>query len=72
MKEPLKVQAPEGCDSYLTAGKIYDVVGYWEKLNRAQGHGFNIIDDEGYEISCREKNCAHIDGKNWIIIETES
>jgi len=72
MTKPTKVQAPEGCASRLTAGKIYDVVGFWQHhSDDDSGHRFNIISDNGNKISCLERDCAYLNGGNWIIIETE-
>jgi hypothetical protein len=70
MKKPTKVQAPEGCDEYLTAGKIYDVVGYWENQSKKLD-GFQIIDDEGDRLDCVATGCAFLNGGDWIIVETE-
>lgn len=46
---------PEGCASYLTAGKRYEV------LREGMG-GFYIRDNDGDEICCLWRNCPHLDG----------
>ena len=70
-KRPKRVKAPEGCESYLTAGKIYDVLGFWYDWEESFGYSFTILNDEGYIAECLEKNCDHLNGKDWIIVETE-
>jgi hypothetical protein len=71
MTKPTKVQAPEGCSSYLTAGRIYDIGGFWRTKSKISGrYGFRIVDDEGEEIHCREQACPHLNGGDWIIVET--
>jgi len=72
MKKPTKVQAPDGCHSHLTAGKVYDVAGFWDIWNSVNGHAFFVITDSNCKLKCLERNCAHLNGKNWIIIETEN
>jgi hypothetical protein len=71
-KRPKRVQAPEGCKSWLTPGKIYDVIGFWVDWDDEYGHYFNIIDEKGREIDCSEKKCPNLYGKDWIIVETET
>jgi len=71
MKKPKKVQAPDGCSENFTPGKIYDVVGFWIEGIGENGHRFTIKADSGVKAYCLQKNCAHLKGKNWIIIETE-
>jgi hypothetical protein len=72
-KRPKRVQAPEGCASYLTAGKIYDVVGFWsENCGKPLGYRFTILDDLGNKQMCLERICCHLNGKDWIIVETET
>jgi hypothetical protein len=71
MKKPKKVQAPEGCESFLTAGKVYDVVSCDRYPSEEYGYGFTIFSDMGNEIYCLERKCACLNDGNWIIIETE-
>jgi uncharacterized protein YndB with AHSA1/START domain len=71
MKKPTKVQAPEGCAKWLTSGKIYDVVNCENSANPELGHRFNILSDDSDKLICREKSCGHLNGGDWIIIETE-
>lgn len=71
MKKPKKVQAPDGCSENFTPGKIYDVIGFWVDGIGKNGHRFTIIADCGIEADCLEKNCAHLKGKDWIIVEAE-
>jgi len=69
--KPKKVQAPEGCASYLTAGKVYDVVSCDPYSSKQCGYGFIILNDYGNEIYCVERQCFRLNGGNWIIVETE-
>jgi hypothetical protein len=71
MLKPTKVQAPEGCESFLTAGKIYDVVSCDPSSPEEDGYGFTIISDLGNEIYCLGRYCAHLKGKNWIIVDVK-
>lgn len=72
MKKPKKVQAPEVYSICLTPGKIYDVVGFWINGAGACGYRFKIMSDNNDELLCRENECSHLNGGNWIIVETES
>jgi hypothetical protein len=60
------VKAPEGCETYLTAGKKYKVLWTNDENSAYYGFGFNIIADNGNEILCLERNCSHLNGGNWI------
>jgi hypothetical protein len=71
MKKPTKVQAPEGCESYLTAGKIYDVVSCDRYPYPQWGYGFYIINDMGTESACLQFECPHLNGGNWIIVDVK-
>ena len=61
------VIAPEGCETYLTAGKEYPIVDFWEKEHSFYGFRFNITDDEGDIMKCLEKVCSHLNNKDWIL-----
>jgi len=50
---------PEGCASYLTAGKRYEV------LREETIRGFYITDNDGDEIYCLWDGCGHLDGGDW-------
>ena len=65
---PKIVVAPEGCESYLTAGKEYDV--FIHEYTGTQYY-FEIIDDKGHVICCLENNDGHAGYNNWIIKERE-
>ena len=60
------VIAPEGCAAYLTAGKEYSVV-YMRDLGNGYRYEFDVIDDEGDKISCRQLQCSHLYLKDWIL-----
>jgi hypothetical protein len=65
LKKGMFVIAPEGCNSYLTAGKKYETtkgVRHYGELSF-----FEIIDDNGDEVCGVSKNDAHLKGKDWII-----
>lgn len=70
-RKPKIVKAPEGCASYLTAGKEYPVTGIWQSWHEKTGYCFHINDDRGYKLFCKEKSSSHIDYGNWIIVEYE-
>jgi hypothetical protein len=72
MAKPIKVQAPDGCQSYLTAGKVYQVISCEPPPSDKLGYGFTILNDMGTESHCIERHCDHLNGNNWIIIETEN
>lgn len=55
---------PDECKWYLTAGKVYSVVGealpedtYW------------IIDDKGHKDAIKITGCLHLDGRAWEVVE---
>jgi len=68
MRTPKIVQAPEGCCSYLTAGKKYGTI---EALNSDGRFGcfFSIVDDRGDRLACLEKESGHLNGNDWIVVE---
>lgn len=68
---PKIVKAPEGCESYLTPGKEYEVLLHNNFMKKKSGYGFNIISDEGYEIFTSHKGSGHLNGQDWIIVERE-
>jgi len=70
--KPKKVQAPEGCSNYLTPGKIYDVIGFWDEGTGQRGYRFSIVANNGYIANCTELGCVHLNGQDWIVIETET
>ena len=72
MKKPKKVQAPEGCQSYLTAGKVYDVVSCDQSASEEYGYGFSILTDMGTKAHCIERKCAHLNGCDWIVVESQT
>jgi len=51
---------PQGCESYLTAGKEYPM------LNYSDGYFF-IINDIKTKSYCRKNNCPHLNGLDWIL-----
>ena len=63
------VIAPEGCQNYLTAGKEYPVVDFWEEEQPNLGYHFIIKSDFG-NIKCLEKKCSHLNDKDWILKPT--
>lgn len=69
--KPKKVKAPEGCMSYLTGGKEYNVTGIWGEDSDIDGYGFYIVDDHGNIITTKEKISSHLGMQDWIITETE-
>ena len=57
------VIAPEGCESYFTAGKKYEIV------ERAYGDlAFRIKSDSGMLDTCKWTNCGHLRRGDWIIV----
>lgn len=55
--------APEGCEDYLTPGKMY------ETLN-VDDDGFDVIDDDGDVLYCLWKGCAHSKG-DWGRVDVD-
>jgi hypothetical protein len=65
IKKGMFVIAPEGCETYLTAGKNYEVLGF-------DSFGcFGIMADNNFTIYSRLKNSAHLNGKDWIIDQSQ-
>lgn len=60
--------APEGCNSYLIAGKEYLIIGYHDKSkqNRLQDY-FYIKSENDVVQYCIPKLCGHLNGKDWIL-----
>ncbi len=54
------VIAPNGCESYLTAGKEYLVIEATKEI-------IEIFDDEGDVLYLCLKGSAHLNGGNWIV-----
>ena len=50
----------QGCESYLTAGKEYEIRIYSYGL-------FDIADNDGTILVCSDKHCAHLNGLDWIL-----
>jgi hypothetical protein len=71
MLKPKKVQAPEGCEQWITPRRVYDVTRCDDSGDEESGYGFFIVSDLGSEIYCLERHCAHLNGGDWVIIETE-
>jgi len=70
MKAPKYVIAPEGCASYLIAGKMYEVRGF--RVNDTNGGSFWITGDNGSgDFFCLLKACPHLKGGDWIIPDDE-
>ena len=66
-KHPKYVIPPKGCMSHLRPNKKYEVkqvYGYY----KTTGYKFSIIDKDGDEILCTEKQCVHLKLDNWIVI----
>ena len=55
------VVAPGKCESYLTPGRKYKIIGDTIFY-------FNIKDDDGNTLFCVYKNSAHLFGGDWIIV----
>lgn len=72
MRKPTKVQAPEQCQSYLTAGKVYDVVRCDKSASEQYGYGFTILNDMGNKNHCLERKCAHLNYADWIVVQSKS
>jgi len=68
--KPKKVQAPQGCESYLTAGKVYDVVSCDPYSSKQCGYGFSILNDMGNKAHCLERKCGHLNGVDWIVVQS--
>ena len=66
MSLPTHVICPEDAESrYPTPGKAYAITGWFNEPT-----GFRIVDDDGAELICRTKGCAHLNLRralDWII-----
>lgn len=61
---PIVVESPIS-DFSITKGKHYVTDKYWE---HGQFNSFHIKDDTGFKWYCLLKECAHLHGKDWIIV----
>ena len=61
LKKGMFVIAPEGCESYLTAGKSYQIL-----KDVRMNTFFEIIDDRGDMIRCMLPFDGHTKGIDWI------
>jgi len=70
MINPTHAQAPRdlgGLLIYLTPGRKYKILS--RTLNDRGGIWvFVIRDDDGEDLMCLAKNCAHILGRNWVFL----
>lgn len=53
---------PEGCEPYLTPGRKYEII---DKVEGRNINSFTIKSGEEKHF-CLEKECLHINGKDWI------
>lgn len=60
------VIAPEGCESYLTPWKSYEVLLIHVAAGLF-GDEFKIVNDNGDWSYCRQLKCLHLKGKDWLI-----
>jgi hypothetical protein len=60
--------APEGCEEYLTPGKLYEIE---EEDKSTFKSTFCIISDTGMVLLCLKRGCKHLNGQDWKIIEEE-
>lgn len=70
-RKPKKVKAPEGCASYLTAGKEYDVIS---AHNYSPDYGYSITirrDDGTTTILNQNNSTAFQNNESWIVTEWE-
>lgn len=69
MKTFTYVIAPEGCQSYLTPGKKYIVIGDISYISRNLGFFFHCASEINVNCHTTSKGAAHLNGKDWIIPE---
>jgi hypothetical protein len=62
LKKGMFVIAPQGCESWLTAGKAYQVV-----KNVRMDTFFEIIDDRNDILSCIFPYDGHTNNIDWIV-----
>ena len=60
MKNPKFAIAPEGCASYLTPGKKYEISNF-------NGDSFETTSNSGGHLYTLIIGSAHLNGKNWIL-----
>lgn len=69
--KPIKVVAPEGCESFFfTEGNEYKV---HEAMYIGGRHVsvFSLFDDNDEKSICFEMECGYLNGSNWIVTERE-
>jgi hypothetical protein len=66
MSEIKKVKSPI-TNEYLTEGKVYEVFNVHPSTNF--GYAFNFINDLGVKNFATLKQSAHLNGKDWIVVE---
>lgn len=64
-KRPTVVIAPEGCSTFFIAGKEYKVIEFWGKS------GMSIRGEKDVICPCLKKNCAFLNGQDWIVKSRE-
>tara|TARA_R110000868_G_C10699284_1_gene748989 strand:+ start:196 stop:423 length:228 start_codon:yes stop_codon:yes gene_type:complete len=64
----LVIAVIDGC---FTKGKEYNVKEIDSNISNRFGYGFLVVDDNGLEQYCLEKQCAHMANEDWIIKERE-
>jgi hypothetical protein len=68
---PKYVIAPEGCKSWLTPGKKYEVLD-WETPNKRFGGFFRTTADNGENIYTSLRENGHLNGGDWITPDDEA
>jgi len=67
-----EVVAANGCKPWLTAGKKYVVDGGADPSADPSAGLFCVVDDDGDKIFCKFKDCAHLNGGDWALVENGS
>ena len=63
-----KVKSPIDRDNRLTKNKVYKA-RQCGKAVELYGRSFYITCDNGSELFCNENICAHLQSRNWIVVE---
>lgn len=67
-RRPTIVTPPEGCSSYLTVGKHYEVLEFIPKLSADNCAGIVINDDYYGRLQTNFPMTSHLNDQCWIVV----
>lgn len=68
MKKFYAITCEQNVMPWITPGKKYEVIEIYP-ATPSYGRGFEIIADSGNLDMCVERNCNHLNGGNWMLLE---